>query len=167
MGLLIRKFEVEINCSGLAAPQIGISKRALIFAVEDNPIIKKWRPDLTQTLPKTIWINPSWTPVGDNMHEDFEACFSVGGVAAPVMRYTNIIYEAYDLDGNLITGTATGFLARVIQHETDHLNGKLYTMYVSPEQIMNIEDYRRQRREAMEKEALEKEVMNQEEKEAL
>lgn len=58
ISILEQKYDQEENCAGLAAPQIGISKQIIVFAVPNDEEIKKWRPDLTDTMPKTIWINP-------------------------------------------------------------------------------------------------------------
>ena len=77
-------------------------------------------------MPKTLWINPSYEPLGEEMHEDYEACFSVKDIAGLVRRYKQVHYRAYDKDGKLIEGKAEGFLARIIQHEIDHLNGILF-----------------------------------------
>jgi peptide deformylase len=113
---LDKKYELELlkqGCAGLAAPQIGISKQFIIFALQDDPRLKKWRPDLTQTMPKSIWLNPSWEPFSHEMSEAFEACFTIPETSGPVKRYTKIKYKAYDTRGNLLEGTAEGFLARV------------------------------------------------------
>lgn len=144
------KYEAEQGCVGLAAPQIGISKRFIIFEVPDNPDWKKWRKDLVQTMPRSIWLNPSYKPLSDEMHEDYEACFTIAGIAGPVRRYKEIEYKAYDITGNLITGIAEGFLARAIQHEVDHLDGVLYTDHVEKERLLSLEEYKEKRKKAME-----------------
>lgn len=124
---LEQQFEHEENCAGLAAPQIGISKQIIIFAAPKNPDMRKFRPDFTQSMPKTIWINPEYTGIDEaGVSEDYEACFSIPDIAGEVPRFNKINYHAYDIQGNVIEGTAEGFLARIIQHEIDHLNGKLY-----------------------------------------
>jgi peptide deformylase len=154
---LREKYESEENCAGLAAPQIGISKQAIVFKVENDQDVARWRPDLKQTMPQTLWLNPSYEPLKKEgqadfeTHIDYEACFSVKGVAGPVKRYTKIAYKAYDIQGKLIEGIATGFLARVIQHETDHIRGKLYIEYVAPEDLLPVEEYRRMREAALAK----------------
>jgi peptide deformylase len=150
--ILEQKFDAEENCAGLAAPQIGISKQIIIFEAPDDPVLKKWRPDLTQTMPRTIWINPTYEGIDEaGFHVDYEACFSVGGVAAPVKRFKKIRYGAYDPHGTLIEGMAEGFLARMIQHETDHVYGILYVDRVEDKNlILPVEEYRRRRQAAME-----------------
>ena len=146
--ILEQKYDQEANCAGLAAPQIGISKQIIIFAVPDTEELKKWRPDLIDTMPKTIWINPSYKPIGDEKHTDYEACFSVENATGPVARFKKIHYQACDTKGNKTEGTAEGFLARVIQHEIDHLNGKVFLDHVVPEQIMTKEQYLEMRKKA-------------------
>lgn len=143
------KFDQEESIAGLAAPQIGIAKRAIVFAVPDDPNLKKFRHNLTQTMPKTIWLNPSYKPLLTQKHEDYEACFSVKDRAALVRRYKVISYVAYDKEGNLSSGIAEGFLARVIQHEIDHLNGKLFIDYVKYENLLTIEQYKTIRKERL------------------
>ena len=141
--LLTNKFNEEKNCAGLAAPQIGISKKIIIFCVPDDPELKKRRPDLTETMPKTIWINPEYKGIEDyGYNEDYEGCFSVKNYTGPVIRYKKISYEAYTTTGQLIKGTAEGFLARLIQHEIDHLNGVLFIDKVDPNKLILLDEYR-------------------------
>lgn len=147
--MLEAKYDGEKNCAGLAAPQIGIAKQVVVFAAPENPDLKKWRPDFTQSMDKTIWINPSYEGLGEDKHEDYEACFSVSEMAGLVKRYKKIRYQAYTMAGELVEGTAEGFLARLIQHETDHVNGKLFIDYVPENQLMKIDDYRKKRYEAL------------------
>ncbi|MBX9804134.1 MAG: peptide deformylase [Alphaproteobacteria bacterium] len=147
--ILEAKYDAEENCAGLAAPQIGIDKQIIVFAAPENPGLKKWRPDFTQTMDKTIWINPSYESVGEDKQEDYEACFSVLEVAGPVKRYKKIRYKAFTMDGEPVEGLAEGYLARLIQHETDHINGTLYIDYVPREKLLKVEEYRQKRRDAM------------------
>ncbi len=147
--VLNAKFDAEENCAGLAAPQIGFSKRAIIFAVPEDPELKKWRRDLTQTMPKTLWINPSYKPLTQEKTTDYEACFSVENVVGPVERYKSIEYTAYTIEGKQIKGTASDFLARVMQHEIDHLDGKLFIDLVPKDKLLSMDDYRKMRTEAM------------------
>ncbi len=141
---LSRKFDAEGNCYGLAAVQIGIAKRIIVFAATNNPETKIWRPDLTDTMPKTIWINPKFTGIETaGYHEDYEGCFSVEGLAGLVKRYKKIKYEAYTADGTFVTGTVEGFLARLIQHEINHLDGVLFTDIAT--KIIPMAEYRQMR----------------------
>lgn len=145
--ILEAKFDSETNMTGLAAPQIGLSKQAIIFAVCDTPEMRKWRPDISDTLPKSIWLNPCYTPLGDEKHCDYESCFSVGEWAGEVERFKNVKYTAYRPNGKYITGNASGFLARAIQHEIDHLNGILFIDLVPKNKLFTIEEYRLKRAE--------------------
>jgi peptide deformylase len=145
------KFDAEENCAGLAAPQIGFGKQIIVFAVEPNKELKKWRPDLIQTMPKTIWINPTFEAVGEDTHTDYEGCFSVENLAGPVARYKTIRYSANLIEGTKVEGMASGFLARVIQHEIDHLRGQCFIDLVEPNELYTIEEYRKLRAQAMEK----------------
>ena len=148
--ILTAKFESEENCAGLAAPQIGFGKQVIVFSVLYDPAVKKWRPDLVQTMPQTVWINPTYDPAGEEKHTDYEGCFSVKDLAGPVPRFKTIHYVAYTPDGERVEGTAEGFLARLIQHEIDHLRGRCFIDYVPEHDLMSIEAYREKRRKAME-----------------
>jgi len=139
-----KKFDEEKNMAGLAAVQIGIKKQIIIFSCDDLSI-KKFRPDLIQMMPKTIWINPSYTGIEEEgMSEDYEGCFSVKDVVCIVKRYNKIRYKAQDINGNFIEGEAEGFLARIIQHEIDHVKGILCidraSSYVEKEQFKKIRE---------------------------
>lgn len=111
--------------AGLAGPQVGVSQRIIIIQVPEEA--KKVRKDVYDILPPTVFINPSYTPVEhDGKNKDWEGCFSVPHKMGEVYRYTTIHYEAFTPEGKKITGTAKGFLARLLQHEVGHLNGQLY-----------------------------------------
>lgn len=142
---LEEKFDSEENCAGLAAPQIGYDSCIFIFAIEADEDIKKFRTDLTDTMPKSIWINPVWTPLSSDQTVDWEACFSVADRIGRVSRFTEISYVAWTPEGQKIEGTARGFLARAIQHEVDHLNGKLFIDYVPEEELLTREEFRQLR----------------------
>jgi peptide deformylase len=152
VGIVEKRFDTEENMAGVAAPQIGIAKQIIVFSAPENPTLKKWRADFTQTMPKQIWINPSFEPIGTDKREDYEGCFSVGDVAGPVKRFERIQYRAFDVDGKLIEGQAEGFLARIIQHEIEHVRGILYIDHVPEGQLLLISEYREMRRKAMEEE---------------
>ena len=145
---LSRKYDSEGSIAGLAAPQIGISKRFIVFATPEDPSLAIWRPDLLDKMPKTIWINPSFVGVEvDGYHEDYEGCFSVEGVAGLVSRFKTIHYEAYSVNGEHISGTVHGYLARIIQHEIDHLNGTLFSDMAKS--IITRDEYKTLREEAL------------------
>lgn len=142
---LSEKYDGEAGCAGLAAPQIGISKQIIVFAALDTPELRKWRPDLLDTLPKTIWINPKYVGVEEEgYHEDYEGCFSVEGLAGMVKRYKTIRYTALSSDGESVEGEIRGYLGRIIQHEIDHLRGVLFTDVATD--LIPMEEYRAMRR---------------------
>ncbi len=143
------KYDNEENCAGLAAPQIGYGKQIIIFEAPDDPQLRKWRADLHQFIPKTIWINPSYEGIGEDKTEDYEGCFSVHDLAGSVQRFKKIKYQAYLPDGTKVEGEAEGFLARMIQHEVDHINGRLFIDLVPDDKLFSIEKYRKQRAEKM------------------
>lgn len=149
MKILEAKFDTEENCAGLAAPQIGFNKRIIVFSVPDDENLKKWRTDLVETMPKTIWINPIYEGIGNDKTSYYEGCFSVRNLAGEVARFKSIKYEAYLPTGQKITGIANGFLARVIQHEVDHVNGTLFMDYVQSDKLLDIEEYRKKRAATM------------------
>ena len=146
---LIAKYDAEKNIAGLAAPQIGYNKRIIVFAVNDDPELKKWRQDLTQTMPKTVWINASYEADSAETTTDYEGCFSVADLTGPVARYQRIRYRAYTPEGQLLEGIATGFLARVIQHEIDHTNGILFIDKVDSKDLLSMAAYRQLREAAL------------------
>lgn len=116
----------ELDGVGLAAPQIGVSLRVVIFEVNANPRY----PD-AESVPQTVLINPVLTPLSDEMEEDWEGCLSVPGMRGLVPRYTKLRYQGRDEKGGMIDRIVSGFHARVVQHECDHLDGILYPMRIS------------------------------------
>lgn len=111
--------------AGLAAPQLGKSLRIIFIQVPEEA--KKARKNVLQTMPLTLLINPTYTPISEKVDsKDWEACYSAPDLMGEVWRYNEINYNYYDIEGNLIKNKAKGFLARLIQHEIDHLNGRLY-----------------------------------------
>ncbi len=114
------------NGAGLAAPQIGVDLQLVIFGTDErNPRY----PD-APVVPRMVLINPLITPVGDVEEEDWEGCLSVPGLRAVVPRWAHIRYTGFDQYGDPIDHSVEGFHARVVQHECDHLMGKLYPMRV-------------------------------------
>lgn len=110
------------NGAGLAAPQIGVDWQVVIFGSDaPNPRY----PD-APIIPRTVLINPSITSLSDEINEDWEGCLSVPGLRGKVPRFTKIRYQGFDEKGESIDRIAEGFQARVVQHECDHLIGKLY-----------------------------------------
>ncbi|PKH40109.1 peptide deformylase [Pseudomonas sp. 43NM1] len=106
---------------GLAAPQVGVDLQLVIFGFEHS----ERYPD-AEAVPQTILINPLITPLSPTLEEGFEGCLSVPGLRGAVQRYEHIRYEGFDPKGQPIVRIASGFHARVVQHECDHLIGRLY-----------------------------------------
>ncbi len=106
---------------GLAAPQIGVDLQLVIFGFEHS----ERYPD-APAVPRTILLNPQITPLSDATEEGWEGCLSVPGMRGAVDRYTQIRYRGLDPSGATIDRVAEGFHARVVQHECDHLIGRLY-----------------------------------------
>jgi peptide deformylase len=114
------------NGAGLAAPQIGVNRQVVIFGTgELNP-----RYPHAEPVPKTVLINPVITPLSAALTEDWEGCLSVPGMRGVVPRFEHIRYTGFDPLGAPIDRQASGFHARVVQHECDHLIGTLYPMRV-------------------------------------
>ena len=109
------------NGAGLAAPQIGVSQRVVIFGVTKNPRY----PD-AEEVPFTVLVNPRLVMLTREVEEDWEGCLSVPGMRGVVPRYRQLRYSGFDEEGNAIERVADGFHARVVQHECDHLDGILY-----------------------------------------
>jgi peptide deformylase len=123
---LMQTFLAEKNAAGLAAPQIGIGKSIIVFQLLKPSGETRRKNIIDVTDGPVLWINPKLTPVEeDGTSLDYEACFSVPGMIGKVRRYNTVRWEAYTQDGEHITGTYRGFLARIAQHEVDHLNGHL------------------------------------------
>ena len=105
---------------GLAAPQININKRVIIYTILAD------RCENQTEIPMTALINPEIIEYKGHVSYQWEACFSLPGLMGRVPRYHEISYRYQQTDGKTMTCVATGFHARVLQHETDHLDGFLY-----------------------------------------
>ena len=122
----MRETMAAVNGAGLAAPQIGVNLQLVIFG---NTDINPRYPD-RPLVPPTVLTNPVITPLGPEEEEDWEGCLSVPGLRGVVPRWSRIRYTGFDEKGQPIDRTVDGFHARVVQHECDHLIGKLYPMRV-------------------------------------
>lgn len=109
------------NGAGLAAPQIGVDLQVVIFGFSRNERYPEAPP-----VPQTLLINPIITPLDDAIEEGWEGCLSVPGLRGQVPRAARIRYQGFDACGHAIDREADGFHARVVQHECDHLIGRLY-----------------------------------------
>ncbi|HEX7748749.1 MAG TPA: peptide deformylase [Bordetella sp.] len=121
--LIADMFETMVAAHGvgLAAPQIGVDRQLVIFGFEHN----ERYPD-APAVPLTVLCNPVITPLSDEMEDGWEGCLSVPGMRGEVPRYRRIRYSGFDPQGEPIEREAEGFHARVVQHECDHLIGRLY-----------------------------------------
>lgn len=106
---------------GLAAPQIGVDLQLVIFGFERSE-----RYPQAEAVPRTILLNPLITPLAPTLEAGWEGCLSVPGLRGLVERHDRIRYEGFDPQGQPIQRVAEGFHARVVQHECDHLIGRLY-----------------------------------------
>jgi peptide deformylase len=111
--------------AGLAAPQIGVDLQLVIFGFRKNERYPEAPP-----VPETVLINPQITVLSDAEESDWEGCLSVPGMRGVVPRPARIRYTGFDVRGARIEREAEGFHARVVQHECDHLIGKLYPMRI-------------------------------------
>jgi peptide deformylase len=120
----------EAKGVGLAAPQIGISLRVIIFEIPSSRAtsVKGDQPCGIQVL-----INPKIDPLTSEKELGWEGCLSIPELRGEVPRYTRINYTGLDAEGSSVKSYATGFHARVVQHEVDHLNGILY-----PERMVDL-----------------------------
>jgi peptide deformylase len=111
----------SLNGAGLAAPQIGVGLRVVIFGVDHNP-----RYPEADAVPYTVLINPVLTALSQELEDGWEGCLSVPGMRGVVPRFRHLRYTGLDAAGNPIDRSVSGFHARVVQHEVDHLDGILY-----------------------------------------
>ena len=111
----------EYDGAGLAANQVHTLRQIAVIEVQKNPRY----PDAPE-VPLTVVINPVVTPLGDAMEDGWEGCLSVPDMRGVVPRYTSVRLECLDREGKRVDLVAKDFFARVIQHETDHLNGIVY-----------------------------------------
>lgn len=125
----------SLNGAGLAAPQIGVSLQVVIFGFNQNP-----RYPRAEEVPFTVLINPQLTLLSDEKEDDWEGCLSVPGLRGMVPRYKQLRYQGFDQYGNIIDRTVSGFHARVVQHECDHLLGILYPMRIKDFRLFGFND---------------------------
>ena len=121
----MRDTMAHLNGAGLAAPQIGVQLRVVIFGVKSNP-----RYPGIDDVPDTVLINPVLTPLSAEIEEGWEGCLSVPGMRGWVPRFQKLRYSGFDEHGQRFEREVEGFHARVVQHEVDHLDGVLYPMRI-------------------------------------
>ena len=126
-GLIEDMFDTMLDAGGvgLAAPQIGVGLQVVIFGFDESE-----RYPEAGAVPQTILINPQITPLCTEEEMGWEGCLSLPGLRGEVPRWARIRYRGFDAQGQLIERSVDGFHARVVQHECDHLIGKLYPMRV-------------------------------------
>ena len=120
-----------LNGAGIAAPQIGVSVRVVIFELADNPRYPHIAP-----VPYTVLVNPLVTPLTAEEEDGWEGCLSVPGMRGLVPRHRRVRYRGYDQHGAPIDRTVEGFHACVVQHEVDHLDGILF-----PQRVRDLRDF--------------------------
>jgi len=125
----------HLNGAGLAAPQIGVSLQVVIFGFEKN----QRYPDADE-VPFTVLLNPQLMPLSEEKEDGWEGCLSVPGMRGMVPRYANLRYQGVDQYGTAIDRTVSGFHARVVQHECDHLQGILYPMRIKDFRLFGFTD---------------------------
>lgn len=124
-----------LSGAGIAAPQIGVSLRVVIFELRENPRYPHVTP-----VPYTVLVNPVLTPLGTEENEGWEGCLSVPGLRGLVPRFHRLRYQGFDQQGVAIDRTVEGFHARVVQHEVDHLDGILFPQRVRDLHNFGFED---------------------------
>lgn len=123
------------NGTGLAAPQIGVLKRIVVFGIDKHPRF----PDI-EPVPLTVLINPQIEILTEEMDEMWEGCISVPGLRGLVPRYTKLRYQGFDQFGQPIDRIAHGYHARAVQHECDHLDGVLYPVRMKDMRMFGFEE---------------------------
>ena len=106
---------------GLAAPQIAVAQRVVVFGFDEREVPRGCTP-----IAPTVLVNPVLEPLAETMADGWEGCLSIPGMRGVVPRYTRIRYTGFDASGNRVERDVEDFLARVVQHECDHLDGVLY-----------------------------------------
>ena len=120
-----------MNGAGIAAPQIGVSLQVVIFGQKEVDGTSNPRYPDAEQVPYTVLINPTLNFIGEEIEDDWEGCLSVPGMRGVVPRYLRLHYTGFDPFGNDIDRQVSGFHARVVQHECDHLLGILYPMRIT------------------------------------
>ena len=120
-----------LSGAGIAAPQIGVSVRVVIFELKDNPRYPHIAP-----VPYTVLVNPLVTPLTAEQDDGWEGCLSVPGMRGLVPRFRRLRYRGFDQYGAPLERTVEGFHARVVQHEVDHLDGILF-----PQRVRDLRDF--------------------------
>ena len=110
---------------GLAAPQVFQPLRLFVFRIPGD---RSGVDPADSPVGNSVLINPELELIGDDRVLGWEGCLSIPGMRAAIPRAERVRYRGVDCDGNMVTREVSGFHARVVQHEYDHLDGILYTM---------------------------------------
>jgi peptide deformylase len=130
--LMIEK-TVDMQAAGFAASQFGEFLKIIVYRVSSLSIEAR-SLDLSEEVPLTVLINPSYQGIEeDGKNHEWEGCFSVENKCGKPPRYNSIHYQGFTVNGDKVQGRASGFLARVLQHEIDHTNGILFTTRLTPD----------------------------------
>ncbi len=122
--------------TGIAAPQIGVNKQVVVFGGKASLNFSDFE------VPLTVLINPTYAPVGEDQVTIWEHCLSLPGKRGKTVRFKKIKYTGCDENGDPVTGEASGILAILLQHEIDHLTGRLYPCHVHKASLFgNIKDF--------------------------
>ena len=127
---------------GLAAPQVHIARRVIVISAPPERSADGALP--SDTAPVTVLVNPSFVPLGEETALGWEGCLSIPGLSGAVPRYTRIGYRGFTSRGQPIEREATGFHARVVQHEIDHLDGVLFLMRMADFRLIGFNEELRQ-----------------------
>jgi len=127
----------DANGAGLAAPQVHVPLRVVVFHVPED---RAGEDEGTALQPLTVLINPEIEPLTEDMELGWEGCLSVPGLIGAVPRFTKIRYAGFGADGGRIEREAEGFHARVVQHECDHLDGILYPQRMTDLSLLLFQD---------------------------
>jgi peptide deformylase len=123
--------------TGLAAPQVHVPQRVVVFRVLPT---RTTGAETDQPVGLTVLINPVLEPLGEEKDLDWEGCLSVPGMMGAVPRFVQLRYRATTHEGEAIDRTVSGFHARVVQHECDHLDGVLYPQRVEDMRLFGFVD---------------------------
>ncbi len=123
--------------AGLAAPQVHVPLRLFVFRVPPGRATGAPEDQVQGT---TVLINPEVEPLGEEQSLNWEGCLSIPGLRGTVPRPARVRYRGADAEGCPVEAEATGFHARVVQHENDHLDGILYTMRMTDLSLLGFDD---------------------------
>jgi peptide deformylase len=132
---------------GLAAPQVGVALQLTVIEDREEYIEKMGEAQAEERqrkpVPFHVLINPTITPVGEASVEFFEGCLSLSGFVAAVPRSLSVRVEALNENAEPVTIEASGWYARILQHEIDHLQGTLYIDRMRTRTFMSVENHGR------------------------